>query len=139
MKPFLFVPIIAICSAWGQVRSQTTAATAIIEGRVLSSGGTPIAEAEVIASPRLSQAEMDKLVAGLDPRQSLPTGSVRVQSDQAGKFSVEGLRPGTWELGTRKAGYTVRGLGLTVRVAEGQRVAGLVITLEPSSRVSGRV
>ncbi|MDX2191920.1 MAG: TonB-dependent receptor [Gemmatimonadales bacterium] len=82
-------------------------ATAIIEGRVVSIDGAPLAEARVL----------------------LVDGARQAETDADGRFTLARLRPGTWELVIARVGY--RPARRTVLLPSGGRVQ-LEVVLEAS-------
>ena len=105
-----------------------------VEGTVLSIKGDPVKRADV----RLE-------VLG-PPAARLAMGYVE-KTDDAGKFSIEDVPPGSYTLSATKTGYltgmygtrSASSSGSTVTLAEGASLKNLDIKMTPQATVSGRV
>lgn len=95
------------------------AQTGVVEGRVVSSvGNEPVRRASVALRH---------------------TGQPRtVETTSAGVFRFEGLAPGAYTISAQRAGF-LDGGAQTFELGPDGRVSGIVVTLTPTSVISGRI
>lgn len=122
----LFVAV----AAFGQ-----TADIAVVSGKTLSVSGQPLRKSVVTLRPAGNRTP------GTNPE---PYGTT---TDAQGRFSFEGVDPGTYMLSAQHVGYLPSGykLGKALQfdkpftIAAGQHIADLTLELLPESTISGRV
>ncbi len=90
--------------------AQDTARPASIEGRVLTLAGDPIRKATV----RLEGA-------------GTATRSYRFSSDAGGRFSLEPVEPGDYQISAERPGYLPQGDGEVIMLAPAERRRDVVI------------
>jgi len=105
-----------------------------IEGRVVTPGGAPVAEAHV-GVVVAGQGHSD-CFGPPGPCATSPEGS---STDREGRFTLAPLYPGWYEVSARAAGFLAPPSAHRVQVAEGAAVSGIEIRLDRGASVSGRV
>lgn len=135
---FILVVIVTAAAFAQPKRRQPQRGTgsAVVEGRVLSSFGVPLEDAEVTAQPTVPRSGQPPRSKDGRPLQSFTS----VRTDAAGKFIFEGLVAGTWTFVGRKTGYSNGwNAGGAVELTEEQHLSGLSIKLAPAGRITGKV
>jgi uncharacterized GH25 family protein len=99
---------------------------ATVRGRVVAEDGTPLADAEVVATWRGARAE---IVGEL----------CRTSSDGAGAFELVGVASGAVRLVASSKGLLEARLDLPAELVDGGLVEGVVLTLGRGARLAGRV
>jgi len=106
-----------------------------VRGTVASTSGEALRKAEVMLRP-----------VNAGNRRGVPSVPLSRTTDAAGVFLFEDVAPGDYSVSVQKAGYVRVGqsaarppVSAPVKVAEGQQVTGINLTLTPQGVVAGRV
>jgi protocatechuate 3,4-dioxygenase beta subunit len=147
--PFLMLP-------FGS-RPEAAQWTGVIRGRVVSTDGRGIARAEVRAfpGPPPARAATDGVAQGFSPANAVGTAAMirfqptTVTADNDGRFTFEGLPPGSFRITGQKVGYSMPGedamhivainAGIAVELRDAEVKDRVDLTLAPWGSLSGRV
>jgi len=125
---------------------------ASIEGIVVTMGtGQPLAGAKVALDPAEAGPGQDGPIPCPNvpvPDMPEPCGPKIATSGTDGRFVLSGINPGTYRLyATRNGGYvpaefgqrTATGEGISVPLAPGQKMTGVVLQMSPTGTITGRI
>ncbi|HEX7701619.1 MAG TPA: sigma-70 family RNA polymerase sigma factor, partial [Kofleriaceae bacterium] len=105
-------------------RDVTLLPEAVIAGTVVTSDGTPVADAEVVVDPMRKTAFMQER-------------AVKLMTDATGAFRIGGISPGRNVLSANAPGLWSRYMELVIGAGETRE--HVVVRMDPGARITGRV